>query len=125
MVLEQSHLSEDGQTPFKLLLEGTNKIDAGSYNGTFDLFSICAGEEPLAECGRTQRCAAAVLWHQGRELLHGAVRRVARHWGTLAGARTCRHMHPNGIVPDFRSVLDCQAASSVNSHGTICPDAIW
>lgn len=45
----------------------------------------CAGEEPMAQCGRAQRRAAAVLRHQGGELLHRALRRVARRGRAVAG----------------------------------------
>ena len=44
-----------------------------------------AGEEPLAQCGRAQRRAAAVLRHQGGELLHCAVWGVPGHRRAIAG----------------------------------------
>jgi hypothetical protein len=47
--------------------------------------SAAAGEEPVAQRGRALRRAAAVLWHEGGELLHGAVWRVARHRRALPG----------------------------------------
>jgi hypothetical protein len=44
-----------------------------------------AGEEPMAQCGRALRGAAAALRHDRVQLLHRAVWRVARHRRAVPG----------------------------------------
>jgi len=39
----------------------------------------------MAQCGRTQRCAAAVLRHQGGKLLHCALWRFEGHRSAFTG----------------------------------------
>jgi hypothetical protein len=46
---------------------------------------LAAGEEPMAQCGRPQRRAPAVLWHHGGKLLHGALRSVPLHRNPVSG----------------------------------------